>query len=474
MYKRILAFLLACVAILSVPVSAAGAEEPADNSCIAQLLFGDEAYRYEASQDYRLLLDGLYLCSEQAAGSGQDALDRLRDAGVRKLPELSAIDLTEEALPECARNSWESVSSSCPEAQQARRALLMRTVNRVFDFGFFRNLFCWNKGKSAAFSALLCDLNILDAYLSDQTAVEVDGQNVGMYFGQPYAELNGNLPAFTDREKTGTAAYLSFSTLDSLGRCESAEGCLGPETLCSDPRGGIGMIKPSGWHTVRYDGLVEGNYLYNRCHLIAYMLSGENANEMNLITGTRYLNTVGMLPFESEVNTYIKSTGNHVFYRVTPVFQGSNLVASGVQMEAWSVEDAGQGICFNVYCYNVQPGIVIYYPDGASSILRVAAPSPMLPFAVTNPDEESPDLIFEIDLHLRQLFRDQKGSADYLAILQEINLLARDARALGSQGESSTEIYYRLREYEWEFYGILREYLPGLLKKEAFFTSAFR
>lgn len=474
MSKRIVAFLLAFIIVLSVPVSAAGAEDFADNSCISQLLFGDDAYRYEASQSYRLLMDGLYLCSEQADGSGQDALDRLRDAGVRKLPELSAIDLPSDALPECGHGVWEAVSASHPEAQQERHTLLMRTVNKVFDFGFFQNLFCWNKGKSAAFSALLYDLNILDAYLSDETAVDIDGQNVGMYFGQPYAELNGNIPAFTEQEKSGTAGYLNFSPLDSLGRCGPAEGCLGPETICSEPRGEIGMIKPSGWHTIRYDGLVEGKYLYNRCHLIAFMLSGENANEQNLITGTRYLNTVGMLPFENKVNSYIKDTGNHVFYRVTPVFLGSNLVASGVQMEAWSVEDGGKGVCFNVYCYNVQPGIVIYYPNGESSILRVAGKQPLLSFAVPRPDAENPDLLYETEQHLHQLFRDQQGTAEYIALLQQICLLAQNARALGSQGESSTEIYYRLREYEWEFYEILREYLPGLLKKEAFFTSAFR
>ena len=135
-----------------------------------------------------------------------------------------------------------------------------------------------------------------------------------------------------------------------------------------EPRGKIGSVKPSGWHTIRYNGLVEGNYLYNRCHLIGYQLAGENANPKNLITGTRYLNTTGMLPFENEVNDYVDETDNHVLYRVTPVFEGDDLVASGVLMEAYSVEDEGAGVQFCVYCYNVQPGVVIDYATGDSRL----------------------------------------------------------------------------------------------------------
>ena len=144
-------------------------------------------------------------------------------------------------------------------------------------------------------------------------------------------------------------------------------GIVGQELMPADgeKRGSIGQVKPTGWHTVKYD-CVDGKYLYNRCHLIGWQLTAENANKQNLITGTRYLNIEGMLPFENMVADYVKETGNHVLYRVTPVFEGSNLVASGVQMEAWSVEDDGEGICFNVYCYNVQPGVEIDYASGES------------------------------------------------------------------------------------------------------------
>lgn len=185
------------------------------------------------------------------------------------------------------------------------------------------------------------------------------------YTGAPYAELDGNRPDFREEEKQ-TRTYARYSPLDELGRCGPAMACLGPETMPTRERGEIGTVRPSGWHTARYDDLIEDRYLYNRCHLIAYMLAGENDNPCNLITGTRYLNTQGMLPFEILVGDYIQRTGNHVLYRVSPVFRGDDLVAAGVRMEAWSVEDRGKGICFHVYVFNVQPGIEIDYRTGES------------------------------------------------------------------------------------------------------------
>lgn len=186
------------------------------------------------------------------------------------------------------------------------------------------------------------------------------------YDGTPYIQLEKNIPDFTEDEKKNTKAFETYSELDSLGRCGQAYANICPDIQPTEERGEIGSIRPSGWHTVKYNDLIDGNYLYNRCHLIAYCLAGENANEKNLITGTRYLNTEGMLPFEEMVNGYVDKTGNHVLYRVTPIFDGDNLVASGVEMEGWSVEDEGAGICFHVYCYNVQPGIEINYADGTS------------------------------------------------------------------------------------------------------------
>ncbi len=182
---------------------------------------------------------------------------------------------------------------------------------------------------------------------------------------EPYIKVNGNVPRFSDEEKKTAAAFENYSDLDALGRCGVAFACVGKETMPTEERGPIGSIKPSGWHSVKYD-FVDGKYLYNRCHLIGYQLTAENANEKNLITGTRYLNTKGMLPFENMVADYVKETGNHVLYRVTPVFEGKNLVASGVYMEAYSVEDDGDGICFYVYVFNRQPGVKIDYLTGDS------------------------------------------------------------------------------------------------------------
>ena len=185
------------------------------------------------------------------------------------------------------------------------------------------------------------------------------------YSGEAYSEVNGSTPYFTSDDLT-TEAFEIYSPLDDLGRCGVAYANICPEIMPTEERGEIGMIKPSGWHTVRYDDLVDGNYLYNRCHLIGYQLAGENANEENLITGTRYMNVDGMLPFENLVDDYVDETGNHVLYRVTPVFLEDNLVASGVLMEAYSVEDEGAGVCYCVFCYNVQPGVTIDYATGES------------------------------------------------------------------------------------------------------------
>lgn len=184
------------------------------------------------------------------------------------------------------------------------------------------------------------------------------------YDGKAYVAVNNNEPFFTDSDMT-TTAFENYSDLDSLGRCGVAYANICKDIMPTEERDKIGMIKPSGWHTVKYD-VIKDRYLYNRCHLIGYQLAGENANPKNLITGTRYLNVEGMLPFENLVADYVNNTGNHVLYRVTPMFSGSNLVANGVLIEAKSVEDNGGGILFNVYCYNVQPGVGINYENGDS------------------------------------------------------------------------------------------------------------
>ena len=188
------------------------------------------------------------------------------------------------------------------------------------------------------------------------------------YEGEPYKEVNGNLPFFTneDYEIYSRASFEKYSSLDSLGRCGSAFANIGTDLMPTGERGDISGVRPSGWRNKKYSGLVEGNYLYNRCHLIAHTLAGENDNPLNLITGTRYFNAQGMLPFEIEVADYVRQTKKHVLYRVTPVFKDKDLIANGVLMEAYSVEDKGERICFCVYVFNVQPGIEIDYLTGES------------------------------------------------------------------------------------------------------------
>lgn len=202
------------------------------------------------------------------------------------------------------------------------------------------------------------------------TEVTISAADIPAYAGDPYVTINDNEPQFLETD-LATSSYEYYSDLDDLGRCGVVYACIGTDLMPTEERGNIGSVKPSGWHTAKYD-IVDGKYLYNRCHLIGYQLSGENANVNNLITGTRYLNVEGMLPFENMVADYVKETENHVLYRVTPVFEGNNLVASGVQIEAQSVEDQGEGILFNVYCYNVQPGVTIDYATGDSALAENA------------------------------------------------------------------------------------------------------
>jgi len=189
----------------------------------------------------------------------------------------------------------------------------------------------------------------------------LDSDSVPVYTGEPFCIINNNDPEFSEPQLT-TVSYEYYSELDGLGRCGVCVACVGKDLMPTEERGSIGQIKPTGWQTVKYES-VDGNYLYNRCHLIAYQIAGENENTKNLITGTRYMNKDGMLPFENMVTDYVKETGNHVLYRSTPVFAGDELLARGVHLEAYSVEDGGAGIRFNVFCYNVQPGITIDYSN---------------------------------------------------------------------------------------------------------------
>lgn len=210
-------------------------------------------------------------------------------------------------------------------------------------------------------------INLVTDIVKGTNSSSYDMSSIPEFNGKDaYVVLNNNEPNFTKEDIT-TKSFEKYSKLDNLGRCGVAFANVGKDIMPTEERGSIGQVKPSGWQTIKY-GIVDGKYLYNRCHLIGYQLTGENANRENLVTGTRYLNIDGMLDFENDIADYVKKTGNHVLYRVTPIFQGSELVCRGVQMEALSVEDNGKGIKFNVFAYNAQPGVEIDYSTGKSKL----------------------------------------------------------------------------------------------------------
>lgn len=216
--------------------------------------------------------------------------------------------------------------------------------------------------------SLFYDEKLIDWVKNETIKESYATENIPDYFGKKYVYLNENEPEFDEKDLT-TNSFEHYSELDSLGRCGVAFANIGQDLMPTEKRSSIGQIKPSGWQLKKYEN-VSGKYLYNRCHLIGYQLTGENANEKNLITCTRSMNTEGMLEFENKVAEYIKETNNHVLYKVTPVFKDDNLLASGVKMEAYSVEDNGKGIKFNVFVYNVEDGIEINYQDGTSKLIE--------------------------------------------------------------------------------------------------------
>lgn len=225
-----------------------------------------------------------------------------------------------------------------------------------------------------------------------------DGTTVQVWDGvAAYTEVNGNEPYFDEFDRSRTDAFEDYADLDGFGRCGVAYANICTELMPTEKRGEIGNVRPSGWHTVRYNGVVPGNYLYNRCHLIGYQLAGENANEKNLITGTRYLNIEGMLGFENLIADYVKETGNHVLYRVTPVYSGEEPVARGVLMEGLSVEDGGDGVRFNVFAYNVQPGVEIDYLTGDSRLSDGREVCDGVPVGDTVTDSDDGESVFVVN-----------------------------------------------------------------------------
>lgn len=480
--KRFLTFLivLALLCINTFPVYACNEEQ--SKKYVSEIIFGDDATIHESDKNTKMLMSALYLCCEQADKQGQDRIDYLKKQKLSKVPTIANINVTNSALIECAHIGWDFEYAANKKVRANRKKILQNTVNKVFDFGALSRIFGSGTAKSESMAALLYYSHILADYLADDpidTAIENKEISVPSYVGQPYIEINGGVPSFTSRQKKRTNADSTYSGLDRLGRAGVAFAVLSKETMpAAGSRQDIGMIKPSGWNQAKYPGIVNSDppYVFNRCHLIAHQLDG-NDGENNLITGTRYLNEVGMKPFEDLVAEYIRKTGNHVVYRATPVYDGDNKLASGVQIEAYSVEDEGKGVCINVYCYNVQPGIDINYASGNNELAEtINDSSSAIPFAVSNPSDANPDLIYEISNHLKVLFGDKKGrnSTTYTSMMNEIDVIANDARSLGTIGEKPAQTYLKKKECEYKLFQTLKTYVPQLLKKEDFFKAAYK
>lgn len=474
MIKRILATIIAI--FLFASSIAFACDENQTNFYITQMLFGARAFGRTSDYKVKSLLNGLYLCSLQADGKGQDKLDFLHLQGVGGLPTFSDLNIKGNELFSCAHDSWEREYSS---KKLNRKKVLQSTVNTVFDFGLLNKWFGAESGKCNSFAAILYYSHILADYLADDpinTQATIDGKEISAYSGAAATIVNGGVPSFSADQKAITTSFLKYSELDSLGRAGFVFANIGPDILPPPmSRAIIGMIKPSGWNQNRYDGIVNSSpsYLFNRCHLLAHSLGGLD-EEINLVTGTRYFNVNGMKPFEDQVLNYVVETGNHVLYRATPIFKGDNKLCSGVQIEAFSVEDKGAGVCFNIYSYNVQPGVTLNYITGNNSISDITFNSDdFLPFITNFPSEQNPDLIYEMIKHFNILFEDQKNSATYTSMINQISSLANEARAVNEFNDNPAQCYLALKKYEYKVFDVLKAYLPLLLQKEEFFSSAF-
>ena len=481
--KRVAAILMTILFLFLSSIPSLANEvcnENQTNIYVPQILFGESAVSHLSDEKIKMLMNALYLCSEQADNVGQEKLDYLKRKKVSNIPSLSSININRNILLECSHNSWEHELPSAKKKQKNRRILLQNTVNKIFDFGTLENIFGSRTGKCNSMAAMLYYLHILCDYLADdpyETEVNVKGEYVPPYDTKASININRNDPSFTTNEKRSKESFVYYSPLDSLGRACVVFANVGLDTVSSVGDRKKISFKPPGWNDKTYEGIVNSDppSVYNICHLLAHQLGGEEKAE-NLITGTSYLNVSGMKIYEGRVARYIKMTNNHVLYRVTPIYKGDNLLASGVQLEAFSVEDAGKGIRFNVYCYNVQPGIHFDYENGKNDVSdNLTGKDNVLPFVVQNVSESNPDLIYEMNKHLEILFKDQKSSNKYINMTNRIKEIADEARGIETNGTlSQAQCYQKLKKQQYLYFETLKNYVPLLLNEEEYFKSAFK
>ncbi len=459
----------------------ASCNEAQTNAYVKQILFGKSS-SHSSDEKVEMLLDALYLCSERSNQDGQSEYDRLKNQKIRFLPKLADLDLKESSLLACTHNSWDyefsDKAKDLKNKQKDRKTVLRKTVNEIFDFGMPAELRGGGK-KCDSFAAVLYYSHILADYLADdpqETETHTGGKTVPAYSGAASVTLSES-PSFTQAQKNTKEPFVTYSPLDDQGRAGPVFACLSYDMLPPpNSRQDIGSIKPSGWNQRKDDltGIVNSNppYLYNRCHLVAHELGGKDEEE-NLITGTRYLNIDGMLPYENQVRDHLEEFHeHHVLYRSTPVFEGDNLLASGVHLEAYCIEDKGKEISIDVYCYNVQPGVDLDYRNGENKRSEPASDK-MLPFAVPNADDKNPDLLYEMEEQFKILFQDQLNDGTYREMDQKIDGIASEARKYGDISGLSANQYADLKKQEYEYLKTLTIYVPLLLKEEAFFSEVF-
>ncbi len=479
MKKRLLSILFVLLMLLPCFVLVQACDEDQSNEYLVQLLFGSSSSNKASNDKVKMLEYAVYLCSEQANKNGQDKIDYLKQKKV-KVSSLDDININRYQLKICSHTTWD-YSDNISTQKTNRKKILQNTVNKVFDFGFLNEVFHSKDSKSESFAELLYYFHILADYVTEdsldtQVTIKSNKKTYSVsYSGEPYVKINGDKPSFVVRDLSKDVYYVNYEGLDSKGRTGQAFAMVGPETVdLAGPREDISKIKPSGWNQSNYYCLVNTTNLYNRSHLIAHSLGGVD-KDINLITGTRYLNWEGMKTFEDKVLQYVKETSNHVLYRVTPIYDGDNLIASGVQMEGYSIEDEGEGICFNVYCFNVQPGVEIDYSSGKNKSAELAEYNKnVLLFATKNGGENNPDLVYEIKKCLENIFKDQKETKEYKSLMNQIDKVAEKSRAIGNNACAiSYKNYLNLKKYENEYYKVLKKYVPKLLENEDFFKKAF-
>lgn len=451
-------------------------DEEQSNSYVAQLLFGDKALSKASDENVKMLLDALYLCSEQADGSGQHKIDFLTGKGVAGVPKIADIDIKEKQLLECMHCGWEKEPSIEKKSVYTyRKGILKNTINKIFDFGLFNRYLFGGGEKCESFAAFLYYSHILADYLADnpeETRTVVRGKETPAYVGSSYIELRGNIPSFTAEQKKITKP--EYSSLDGLGRAGPVISIISSETIANAEKNqSISSIYPSGWNQKEYPNMISANQgqVYNRCHLLAKMFGGKG-EETNLVTGTRYMNEAIENECERKIQEYFgeeENKGNHVLYRVTPHFRGSDKICSGIQIEAYSIED--EKIRWNKYFYNVQPGIRINYTNGKTErIDYIEGEGLAIPFAVANPSDDNPDLIYEMVKHLEVLFENEKNTGVYVSMMDSIETIAYEARGISdNSGYNTPKRYLKMKDLEYKFFIVLRDYVPLLLEDQTWF-----